>query len=118
MRFTVVRCDECRKEDWIVFPIRYPTGWRRKAVSSTETWDLCPVCSELGSVIPTASTDKERKEEVVAELFRVLPNATDEDVATEAGHCGILMSPETVRRYRNGLGIPPVRVRRRLVAKP
>ena len=30
MRYTVVRCDECGKDEWLIFPAKSPEGWRKK----------------------------------------------------------------------------------------
>ena len=112
MRYTVVRCDECGKDEWLIFPERGPEGWRKKITESQEVWDLCPRCDRRDRGLPSTAL-AETNRFIVERLLRDMPRANDREIASEATRYGIQMSGETVRRHRVALGIPVARIRRR-----
>ena len=113
MRYSVVRCDECGRDEWLIFPKRYPDGWQRKPVNESETWDLCERCTDLALAKESARTVGEKNRETVANLLKSWPMLNDQELAIEALRWGIQISGETVRRHRIALGIPRASVRRR-----
>jgi len=112
VRYTVVRCDECGKDEWLIFPEKSPEGWRKKRTKSGEVWDLCRRCDRRVRGLP-ATALAETNRFIVERLLRDMPRSNDREVATEAAKYGIQMSVETVRRHRVALGIPVARIRRR-----
>jgi len=112
VRYTVVRCDECGKDEWLIFPERGPEGWRKKITESREVWDLCPRCDRRDRGLP-ATALAETNRFIVERLLRDMPRANDREIASEATRYGIQMSGETVRRHRVALGVPVARIRRR-----
>ena len=113
MRYAVVRCDECGRDEWLVFPKRYPDRWRRKPVNESETWDLCERCSDRSFSSPPAKVVGETNRTLVARLLEISPDSTDQELALEALRWGAQISGETVRRHRVALGVPKASVRRR-----
>ena len=113
MRYSVVRCDECGRDEWLIFPKRYPDGWRRKPVNESETWDLCCHCTDQAINGDPVKRVGERNRETVAKLLKAAPDLNDQELAIEALRWGIQISGETVRRHRIALGVPKASVRRR-----
>jgi len=113
VRYAVVRCDECGRDEWLVFPKRYPDRWRRKPVNESETWDLCERCSDRSFSSPPAKVVGETNRTLVARLLEISPDSTDQELALEALRWGAQISGETVRRHRVALGVPKASVRRR-----
>jgi hypothetical protein len=112
MRYTVVRCDECGKDEWLIFPAKSPEGWRKKITESGEVWDLCRRCDRRVRGLP-ATVLGETNRFIVERLLRDMPRANDREIAAEAAAYGIQMSGETVRRHRVALGVPVARTRKR-----
>ena len=113
MRYAVVRCDECGRDEWLIFPKRYPDGWRRKPVNESETWDLCERCADEAFSSPPAMKIGEANRAIVARLLEISPKANDHELAVEALRWGVQISGETVRRHRVALGVPKASVRKR-----
>ena len=84
MKLTTFRCDECGDEVSLLSPQRYPEGWRRKPVTATEVWDLCPICVEQDGIAPKLASMAVINRQVVAALLQRLPSSTDQEIAEEA----------------------------------
>lgn len=113
MRFSVIRCDDCGKDEWLIFPKKYPEGWTRKHITSSETWDLCRSCQQDVVRGSTPKREGEKNKQVVERLLEANPKYTDQQIAEEAALWGCQMAGETVRRHRVSMGIPDSRKRRR-----
>ena len=109
----MVRCDDCGRDEWLIFPKRYPDGWQRKPVNESETWDLCPHCTDQALEKEPIKAVGERNRETVEKLLATAPNMNDQELAAEALRYGVQISGETVRRHRVALGVPRVSVRKR-----
>ena len=112
MRYTVVRCDECGKDEWLIFPAKQPDGWRKLKTKSGEVWDLCKRCDRKSRGLPSTAL-AETNRFIIKRLFRDMLKSNDREIAIEASKYGIQMSGETVRRHRVALGIPVARIRKR-----
>ena len=81
MRFSVIRCDDGGKDEWLIFPKKYPEGWTRKHITSSETWDLCRSCQQDVVRGSTPKREGEKNRQVGVRILEANPKYTDQQIA-------------------------------------